>query len=272
MNPVTPPKPIVPGRHANELVLLGTGTSVGVPVIGCGCRVCLSDNPRNRHMRCGVLVRTQQGSFIIDAPPELRLQLVRERVDNIHAAVFTHGHADHIMGLDDLRIFGHRLDISLPLFCDEPTERQLRQSFNYAFMKPDPSMHKFALPRLHFERIGAEPFVVQGTLLKPIRLIHGKRSIWGFRINDVAYCTDVSHIPDESWPLLEGLDVLIIDALREIPHKTHFSVGQALEVVERVRPKRAYLTHVSHYLEYEDTNAQLPDGVEMAYDGLRIDY
>ncbi|MDA1015833.1 MAG: MBL fold metallo-hydrolase [Planctomycetota bacterium] len=269
MNPAesTSRRPLIPsGSQANQMVLLGTGTSVGVPVIGCDCRVCMSDNPRNQHMRCGVLVRTSQGNFVIDAPPELRLQLVRERVDNIHAAVFTHGHADHIMGLDDLRIFGHRLDISIPLFCDEPTERQLRQSFNYAFMKPDPTLHRFALPRVHFERIEADPFVVRGALLRPIRLDHGNRSILGFRINNVAYCTDVSHIPDESWPLLEGLDVLIIDALGPKAHKSHFCVGQALEVVERVRPRRAYLTHVSHYLEYEETNAQLPAGVEMAYD------
>lgn len=257
---------------SRELVLLGTGTSVGVPVIGCDCEVCQSTNPRDNHTRSGALIRGPEGNVVIDTSPEIRIQLLREKVGAVHAAVFTHSHADHIMGLDDLRIFGHRQDMSLPLFCEQPTEQQIRESFNYAFIEPDPAMHKFALPRLHFERIGLEPFATCGVLLKPIRLIHGQRPILGFRINDVAFCTDVSHIPDESWPLLEGLDVLVIDALRERPHPTHFSVGQALEVVERVQPKRTYFTHLSHSLGYEQTNAQLPSGVELAYDGLRIAY
>ena len=149
---------------------------------------------------------------VCDTSPEVRIQLLRENVRAVHAAIFTHSHADHIMGLDDLRIFGHRQDMSLPLFCDEPTEKQIRQSFDYAFAEPDPELHKFALPRLHFERFGREPFIVCGMMIHPIPLIHGKRPIWGFRIDDVAFCTDVSHIPDEAWPLLNELDVLIIDS------------------------------------------------------------
>jgi phosphoribosyl 1,2-cyclic phosphate phosphodiesterase len=253
-----------------ELILLGTGTSVGVPVIGCRCPVCTSTNPRNQRMRTGVLVHAPGGDFVIDTPPELRLQLVRERVDVVHAAVYTHSHADHIFGLDDLRICGYRLDRNIRLYCEEIVERQIRAAFSYAFENPDPELHHFAVPKLAFERIGTEPFEVLGLTLRPIRLMHGKLPILGFRINDFAYCTDVSRIPDESWPLLEGLDTLVIDALREQPHPTHFGVGQALEVIERVKPKRAYFTHVSHTLEYEATNARLPENVELAYDGQRI--
>ena len=255
-----------------ELILLGTGTSVGVPVIGCECDVCTSPNPRNHRTRTGVAVSAPEGVFVIDTPPELRLQLVRERIPLVHAAVFTHAHADHIFGLDDLRICGHRLDRAIPLYCEEPVEAQIRRAFSYAFADADPDAHKFATPNLRFARIGFSPFELLGLSVLPIRLYHGKLPILGFRIGDIAFCTDVSAIPQESWPLLEGLDVLVIDALRDQPHPTHFGVSQALEVVERVRPRRTYFTHVSHSLEYEQTNTRLPEGVELAYDGLRLAY
>lgn len=256
--------------QTGQLTLLGTGTSVGVPVIGCHCRVCMSTNPRNHRTRTGVLVRAPLGNFVIDTPPELRLQLVREQVDVVHAAVYTHSHADHIFGLDDLRICGHRLDAAITLCCEEAVERQLRTSFNYAFEGNLVNNHKFAIPRLEFRRIALEPFDLLGVTLVPIRLMHGQLPLLGFRINDVAFCTDVSLIPEESWPLLEGLDVLVIDALRDEPHPTHFNVRQSLEVVDRLKPRMAYFTHVSHTLEYDETNARLPAGVELSYDGLQI--
>lgn len=257
-------------KAGRELTLLGTSTSVGIPVAGCRCDVCTSDNPRNHRTRAGVFVRASEGNFLIDTTPELRLQLVREKVDLVHAAVYTHAHADHIFGLDDLRIFGHYLDRAIPLYCEEPVEQQIRAAFSYAFAAPVPNNHKFAVPNLTFERIGTEPFELLGTTVQPIRLWHGKLPVLGFRIGDVAYCTDVSRIPDESWPLLEGLDTLVIDALRENPHPTHFSVGEALEVIARVRPRRAYFTHISHTLDHDAMNARLPPHVRMGYDGLRI--
>lgn len=249
---------------------MGTGTSVGVPVIGCDCAVCTSDDPRNQRTRTSVLVRAPEGNLLIDTPPELRLQLIRERVGQIHAALFTHGHADHVYGLDDLRICGHRLHADIPLYCEQEVEEHLRKAFYYAFTEPDPEQHKFARPRLAFRTIGVAPFRVLGLPITPIRLLHGKLPVLGFRIGDVAFCTDVSEIPDESWPRLEGLDVLIIDALRDEPHPTHFSVGQSLDVIERLKPKQAYLTHVSHSLDYKSTNARLPGNVELAYDGLTV--
>lgn len=257
-------------NNRGEMILLGTGTSVGVPMIGCDCAVCQSDNPKNQRTRTGVAINTPRGTFVIDTPPELRLQLVREKVKLIEAALFTHGHADHIFGLDDLRTSGWKLSRPIPLFCEESVERQLRLAFSYAFEIPHHDLHPGALPKLEFVRIGLDPFEVLGQHVQPIRLLHGRLPVLGYRINDVAFCTDVSHIPEESWPLLEGLNVLIIDALQDNPHPTHFGIAQSLEVVERVRPRRTFFTHVSHKLDYDATNARLPTGVELAFDGLRV--
>ncbi|GIX03876.1 MAG: hydrolase [Planctomycetaceae bacterium] len=255
--------------HA-ELVLLGTGTSHGVPVIGCHCPVCESQHPRNHRTRTGVAVLSPTGTFVIDTPPELRIQLLREKIDLVHAALYTHSHADHLFGLDDLRLFGHRLGRPIPLYCEAMVEQQIRLAFHYAFEAPSILLEHGAVPRLEIRRIGLDPFEVLGIPVQPIRLMHGRLPVLGFRIGGIAFCTDVSHIPEESFTYLDNLDVLIIDALREEPHATHFGIPQALEVVQRVKPRRAYLTHVSHHLDYEATNARLPQGVELAYDGLRL--
>ncbi|MCA9041203.1 MAG: MBL fold metallo-hydrolase [Planctomycetaceae bacterium] len=251
---------------------MGTGTSVGVPVAGCDCDVCLSENPKNKRYRSGVFIQAPEGNILIDTSPELRLQLIRERIKTVHAVLFTHGHADHIYGLDDLRIYGHRQEAAVLLYCEDVVEQHLRNSFSYAFDSNSPRPHKFAVPRFEFRSINMEPFSLLGLPVQPIRLLHGQLPILGFRLGNVAFCTDVSEIPEESWPLLENLDTLIIDALRNSPHPTHFNVEQALEVVERVKPQRTYFTHISHSLEYEETNAILPEGVELAYDGLRVTY
>ncbi len=254
-----------------QITLLGTGTSMGVPMIGCHCDVCSSTNPRNQRTRAGAVVTTPAGNFLIDTPPELRLQLIRERIDLAEAVVFTHAHADHILGLDDLRIFGYKLKRPVTLYAEEAVEQTLRQTFEYAFVEKRPDdLH--SKPALEFRRIGLPPFEVLGVEVTPFRLVHGRTDVLGFRLGDVAYATDCNRIPDESWPLLDGLDVLILDALFDEPHPTHFSVPEALDVIERLRPKRAYLTHLSHRLEYEATNARLPDHVELAYDGLSIPF
>lgn len=255
-----------------EMILLGTGTSHGVPIIGCHCPVCLSADPRNQRTRTGVAVHAPQGTFLIDTPPELRIQLLREKIEIAHAVVYTHSHADHLFGLDDLRLFGYRLNRPIPLYCEELVEQQIRAAYSYAFQATDPDLHHGAVPKLEIRRIDLQPFELLGVTVTPIRLIHGKLPVLGFRVADVAFCTDVSYVPEESYPRLEGLDVLIIDALRDQPHATHFGIPQALEVIERVKPRRAYLTHVSHHLDYATTNARLPPGVELAYDGLRLSY
>lgn len=260
----------LPPPQIGTLVLLGTGTSMGVPMIGCTCPVCTSTNPRNRRTRTGVAVHAPQGTFLIDTPPELRLQLVRERIGMVDAVLYTHAHADHLLGLDDLRIFGFKRRGPVDLFCEEPVEAAIRQTFAYAFAAGESDHSR---PHLAFRRIGTEPISLLGVEVRPIRLMHGRLPVLGFRIGRAAFCTDCNSIPTESWPLLEGLDTLVLDALWwDEQHPTHFNVQQALEVAARVRPRRTYLTHVSHRLDYDETNARLPAGVELAYDGLCLPY
>ncbi|MGE0379121.1 MAG: MBL fold metallo-hydrolase [Planctomycetaceae bacterium] len=254
------------------LTLLGTGTSMGVPVIGCDCDVCRSTKPRNQRTRTGVLVEVPEGNFLIDTPPELRIQLIREQVHRIDAAVYTHAHADHILGLDDLRIFGYKQHAPVPLYCEAVVEDALRSVFSYAFVPPEDRTHQHSVPRLEFRRIRVEPFDLLGLTIRPFRITHGGTPVLAFRLGNVAFCTDCKFIPEESWPLLKDLDVLILDCLWDDPHPTHFNVAEALAVVDRVKPGRTYFTHVSHKLEYEATNARLPAGVELAYDGLKIPF
>jgi phosphoribosyl 1,2-cyclic phosphate phosphodiesterase len=255
---------------SGRLIVLGTGTSVGVPAIGCGCAVCTSDDPRNRRTRCAVVLGLPEGNLLIDTPPDLRTQLLREGVGIVHAVAFTHEHADHLFGLDDLRLFPFYLGHAVPLYCEERVEDRIRRSFDYAF-SDHPLTHGGAVPQLAFVRIADEPFHVLGARVAPIRLRHGPNlEVLGFRVGNVAYCTDVNGVPEASWPLLEGLDVLILDALRHRPHVTHFSLDQAIEVARRVRPKRTLFTHISHELEHAGTNARLPAGMELAYDGQAV--
>lgn len=255
---------------SGRLVFLGTGTSVGVPAIGCGCDVCRSDNPRNNRTRCGLALGLPRGNLLIDTPPDLRQQLLREEIGVVHAVLYTHEHADHIFGLDDLRLMQFYLGGPVPLYCEPCVERRIRKSYDYAF-GPAGGLHVGALPQLEPRTIGLEPFELLGARVTPVRLMHGPTvPVLGFRIGAVAYCTDVNAIPRESMDRLRELDVLILDCLRREPHVTHFGLDEALAVIDELRPARALLTHMSHQLEHDATNAELPPGVELAYDGLEI--
>lgn len=265
MNPPLPPA----DARSGVMVLLGTGTSTGVPMIGCHCAVCTSTNPRNQRTRTGVAVEGPEGTFLIDTPPELRLQMVREKIETIGGVVYTHAHADHLLGLDDLRVVGYRRKAAVPLYCEADVEAAIRRTFSYAF-DPEPGQH--SRPDLVFHRIGLDPFALLGMTVVPVRLMHGRLPVLGFRVGDVAFCTDCSAIPGESLDRLRGLDTLVIDALWEEEHPTHFNVAGAVRMIETLAPRRAYLTHVSHRLDYEATNARLPRRVELAYDGLRIPF
>jgi phosphoribosyl 1,2-cyclic phosphate phosphodiesterase len=265
------PKPVSTTDIRGQFILLGTGTSVGVPCIGCGCDVCKSSDPRDKRTRCGALLGLPEGNLLIDTPPDLRQQLLREQVGIVHAVLFTHEHADHIFGLDDLRLFPFYLGHPVPLYCEPLVEDRIRKSFDYAFSDREPT-HAGAAPQLAFNTIGLEPFDLLGAKITPLRLNHGPRfDVLGFRIGNVAYCTDTNRIPPESMKKLEGLDVLILDALRHRPHVTHFSLDQAIEVARQLRPKRTIFTHVCHDLGYAQTNAGLPPGMELGYDGMRIE-
>ncbi len=255
---------------SGQFILLGTGTSVGVPAIGCGCDVCISDNPKNNRTRCSAVAGLPDGNLLIDTPPDLRTQLLREKIGIVHSVLFTHEHADHIFGLDDLRLFPFRLDGPVPLYCEEVVEERIRKSFDYAF-SDRPQTHPGARPALEPRRVGLSPLEILGASIRPLRLSHGPHyDVLGFRIGNIAYCTDTNFIPDESYAALEGCEYLILDALRVNPHPTHFHIDAALEVVKRVEPRQAFLTHVCHELDHDRTSAGLPDGVDLAYDGQSI--
>ncbi|MGL6074223.1 MAG: MBL fold metallo-hydrolase [Fimbriiglobus sp.] len=254
-------------------LFLGTGTSVGVPMIGCECAVCRSTDLRNHRTRSSVLLRLPAGNLLIDTTPELRMQFLREKIPLAHAVVYTHYHADHLFGLDDVRLFPVKLGKHLPLYCADDVEAVIRQCFSYAFQTINADAPAGFVPKLEFHRIATEPFEVLGETLTPIPLKHGRFDVLGFRIGNVAYCTDVSSIPETSWPLLENLDVLALDALRPSrPHPSHLSLEESLAIIEKLAPKRAYLTHMSHEMDYEELMQTLPKGVEPAYDGLQFQF
>jgi phosphoribosyl 1,2-cyclic phosphate phosphodiesterase len=262
-----------PRAGTRTFTFLGTGTSMGVPMLGCDCPVCTSTNPKNHRYRCSVLIGTPRGNVLIDTTPELRLQLLRENVKLVHAVVYTHYHVDHLFGLDDLRIFPLKLNGPLPIYCTDEVEAIIRQAFAYVFAPGSGDLPIGMIPQLELNRIDERPFEVLGERFTPIPLLHGRFNVFGFRIGNVAYCTDVSGIPDRSWSLLEGLEVFVIDALRPgKPHPSHFSLEQAVEAIRRVKPRRAYFTHMAHTMEYDELMRTLPKGIEPAYDGLSFKF
>ncbi len=252
------------------MILLGTGTSVGVPTIGCGCMVCTGGDPRNNRTRSSAILGLPRGNLLIDTSPDLRQQLLREGIGLVHAVVYTHEHADHIFGLDDLRLMQFYLSGPVPLYCEPNVELRIRRSFDYAFCER-PNLHVGATPKLLIQTITLEPFDVLGATVTPVRLEHGPNfRVLGFRVGDVAYCTDVNAIPPESMDMLAGLDTLVLDALRPEGHSTHFSLAEAVAVAEKLRPRQTYFTHVSHSLDFDATNKSLPTNIQLAYDGQRI--
>ena len=253
-----------------SMIVLGCGTSVGVPAIGCGCDVCQSGDPKNNRTRSSVIFGLPEGNLLVDTTPELRIQLIRERIGLVSAVVYTHDHADHIFGLDDLRLFPFMIGGPVPLYCQPQVEARIRRSFDYAF-HDSVETHLGSRPRLVFERINEEAFEVLRTRIVPIPLRHGPTTfVLGFRVGNVAYCTDTNGIPEASMKLLQGLDTLVIGALRYTPHPTHFCIDEVLEVITRLRPRRTFLTHMAHEIDYAKASAELPDGVAPAFDGLRI--
>ncbi len=250
---------------------LGTGTSVGVPMVGCDCEVCLSDDPRNHRYRCSVCISTADGNILIDTTPELRLQLLRERIQRVESVIYTHFHVDHLFGLDDLRPFSRYLEGAMPIYCSHEVEKVIRRVFSYAFPK-EPSLVKTYIPQLELNLIDTQPFRVLNQTVIPIALKHDRFNVLGFRIDDIAYCTDVSYIPDESMARLQNLDILVLDALRYKPHPSHFSIQEALDVIEQLKPRHAYLTHMCHEVDHETVNRQLPSNVDLAYDGLKFSF
>jgi phosphoribosyl 1,2-cyclic phosphate phosphodiesterase len=250
------------------VTFLGTGTSHGVPMIGCTCATCTSDDAHDRRLRPSIYIDVHGGpAILVDTATDLRQQALTYGVRRVDAILFTHSHADHILGFDDVRRFNALQRGAIAAYADSRTADDLQRMFRYVFGPRE--QEGGGVPQVTLQTIDG-PFEIDGVVITPVRLLHGIRPILGFRIGRFAYLTDCSTIPDESWPLLEGLDVLVLDALRHRPHPTHFSVSEALQVVDRVKPRQTYFTHICHDLPHEATNASLPAGVELAYDGLAL--
>jgi phosphoribosyl 1,2-cyclic phosphate phosphodiesterase len=252
-----------------ELLFLGTGTSAGIPMIGCHCPVCSSSDPHDKRTRPSAVVSYGNTRVLIDATPELRLQCVANGIDMIDAAVFTHGHADHIMGLDDMRRFNALRKGPLDVWANEATHEALTRCFGYAFKEPS-AEEKVFRPHL-IRRMIEGPFEIGGEVWQPVPLFHGDLPVLGFRIGKLAYCTDVNRIPESSFELLKGLDVLVLDALQHKRHSTHFSLEEAVEAAGRIGAGRTFFTHIAHALGHEETNAGLPGNVRLGFDGLRVE-
>lgn len=251
-----------------RLLFLGTGTSTGVPLVGCGCATCTSGDPRDVRTRTSVLVGLPGGHLLIDTTPDLRSQLLRERIGRVDAVLYTHDHVDHVYGLDDLRPLCFATGRPVPLYCQERVENRIRKAFDYAFASGPPLGG--GVPKVAFERIATGPFELLGATVTPLPLRHGVFDVLGFRFGNVAYCTDTNFIPDETWPLLEGLDVLVLDCLRASRHPTHFCIDEALAAAARTGAKRTLLVHMAHDVRHAALAPALPAGVELAVDGLEV--
>ena len=250
-----------------RVVLLGTGTSQGIPVIGCDCSVCKSDDPHNKRTRTSALINYGSYNIIIDTATEFRIQMVDNSIKRLDAVLFTHAHADHIHGLDDIRQFNKIQSVKIPCFGNKATLDVIENKYDYVFKstqqgggKPDISLNEVSLE-----------FELFGKKIVPLPVKHGILDILGYRIGSFAYITDASHIPAKTLQQIGELDVLVVNALRYEPHDTHLSVHDALDIIRTVKPKKAYLTHISHRLEHQETEDQLPRDVHMGYDGLTLE-
>ena len=250
------------------LTVLGSGTSMGVPTIGCSCRVCTSSDPHDRRTRPSVFLEYDHHTVLIDTTPDFREQAIRERITRIDAILYTHAHADHILGLDDVRPLSFRTADKIPLYAHEDTAQSLKSIFRYIF----DANYKFGgIARVEIKTINGS-LELFGARFEPIKIIHGDAEIHGFRFGSAAYLTDFSEIPPESMDRLRDLDILFLDALRHRPHPTHSTVSNSLRLVEELKPKRAFFTHICHDLPHAETNATLPEHVRLAHDGLKLEF
>jgi len=263
-----------------EVIVLGSGTSTGVPIPACPCPICHSTDSKNKRLRPSLLINSGQSStvdstsIIIDTGPDFRAQVLRENVTKLDAVLFTHTHADHIFGLDDLRAFNFANKKIMDLYATKSDGDYIKKIFGYAFT-PDPNYQGGGLPQLNLLEISPpSPIRINNLTIQPIPIKHGHTNVLGFRIGNFAYLTDCSEIPNESYTFLENLDVLIIDGLRERPHPTHFNFTQAIAEVEKIKPQQAYFTHIGHEVDHPEANKLLEQmtkqKVELSYDGLRI--
>ncbi|MGE0394403.1 MAG: MBL fold metallo-hydrolase [Vicinamibacterales bacterium] len=253
-------------RRPARVTVLGCGTSSGVPMVGCACGVCRSDDPRDARLRPSILIEVEDGPrILIDTTPDLRQQALRHPFSDVDAVLYTHAHADHILGLDELRRFNLERGGPVPCYATAETWATILQTFAYAF-DGKPRLGG-GVPRIARHEIGG-PFAVAGIRVVPVPMLHGTMPVLGFRFGDFAYLTDCNVIAEASWPLLTGLDALILDALRDRPHTTHFTLDEARAAAARIGARRTFFTHMTHDLGYAATCARLPEGMTLAYDRL----
>ena len=251
------------------IVVLGSGTSMGVPTLGCDCKVCNSSDPRDNRLRPSIAVQFEGRTILIDTTPDFRQQALRFGIRRIDAILFTHAHADHIMGLDDIRPINLKQRVPIPIYGSAETLDIIHRSFAYVFESNNPES---TIPNITKNPVEVlEPIPLFGIDFVPVTLHHGRGVVYGYRFGNAAYLTDHSHIPDDTLERLQNLDVLFLDALRHKPHPTHTTLQRALEYVEQLKPKRAFFTHLSHDMPHERTESMLPPHVRLAYDGLIIE-
>jgi phosphoribosyl 1,2-cyclic phosphate phosphodiesterase len=250
-----------------KVTFLGTGTSIGVPVITCDCPVCTSEDRRDKRFRTSAMLEVNGYTFVIDCGPDFRIQMLRERVANLDAVIFTHEHRDHIAGLDDVRAFNYVLNKKIDVYGTNQVLKTIQTEFPYIFSES----RYFGAPQLSIHPISDEPFMVKDVEFIPIKVLHDKLPVTGFRVGDFTYITDASFIAPEELEKVRGSRVIVLNALRNSKHVSHFSVGEAVELLQGLMPEAAYLTHLSHFVGlHEEVNSKLPDFIQLAYDSLTI--
>jgi phosphoribosyl 1,2-cyclic phosphate phosphodiesterase len=251
----------------HTITFLGTGTSQGVPVIACDCAICTSSDPRDNRLRTSIMLSSETKNIVIDSGPDFRQQLLREKVKSLNAVLFTHEHKDHIAGLDDIRAFNYFQNEKMQVFCTDVVEFALKREFSYAF-----SDYKYpGIPEIALNRIENAPFEIHGIPFLPIKVLHLKMVVFGYRIGDFTYITDANFISDEEKKKIKGTKTLVLNALRREKHPSHFTLEEALELVNELEPEVTYFTHISHQLGlHEEVQAELPPNVFLAYDGLQL--
>lgn len=252
-----------------RILFLGTGTSTGVPTLCCECAVCQSDDPRNNRLRSSIMVENEGYQILIDTSTDLRQQCLRHRITHIDSILYSHHHADHVNGIDELRCFNFFNKTVTPCYGSEMTLSAIKKNFSYIFNGSQPQGG--GIPQIEMVTVNSEPFTLGKIKITPVDIRHGNLTILGYRLNDSAYITDCSGIPDASRKKLLDLDLLILNALGFKPHPTHFCLDQALAAIANLKPKRAILTHINHNFDHEKVSAELPENVELAYDGMTVD-
>ena len=255
-------------NNTTKITFLGTGTSSGVPMIGCSCAVCASSNPKDNRLRSSILVNTAEFTFVIDTTPDFRYQMLRSKTNELNAVIITHAHKDHIAGLDDIRAYNYLMKAPMNVYASAKTNEALKKDFYYAFAE----IKYPGVPEIILHEINESPFTIGNTLIQPILVWHHKMPVYGFRFNDFTYITDANRIDEDQKEKIKGSKVLVLNALRREPHISHFTLQQAIDLAEELKVPEVYFTHISHQLGlHDEVEEELPSHIHLAYDGLVVE-